>query len=71
MTSTVSSDSILKLDHEEVLKTVNTLPPLPPAVTRLNKLFADANYEIKDVVRTVELDPVLCGKLLKLSLIHI
>ncbi|MEO2025126.1 MAG: HDOD domain-containing protein [Fuerstiella sp.] len=49
------------------MKTVNAIPPLPPSVVQLNNLFTDPFYEFKDVVRAVELDPSLSGKLLHLA----
>ncbi|MCP4785696.1 MAG: HDOD domain-containing protein [Fuerstiella sp.] len=49
------------------MKTVNAIPPLPPSVVQLNELFADPYYDFKDVVRAVELDPALTGRLLHLA----
>ena len=55
------------LNHEALVKTANELPPLPQAVIRLSELFADPDYEINDVVRAVELDSTLTGRLLRLA----
>ena len=41
--------------------------PLPPTVVKLSTLLADPNYDIWDVVRAVELDPVLAGKVIRLA----
>ena len=67
MASSAQPESVLHLDHEKIMETINALPPLPPSVTRLNQLFADPDYEFKDVVRAVELDPSLSGKLMHLA----
>ena len=55
------------INHEALVKTANELPPLPQAVMRLTEIISDINYEIRDVVRVVELDPALAGKLLRMA----
>ena len=53
--------------HEQLIKAANELPPMPQAVVRLTEIIADPDYAIKDVVRVVELDPALAGKLLRMA----
>ena len=65
--NTAQTGSEFHLNHEEIMQTVNAIPPLPPSVEQLNKLFADPYYDFKDVVRAVELDASLSGKLLHLA----
>ena len=55
------------LDHEDVMKTVKRIPPLAPSVVQLNELFSDPDYEFTDVIRAIELDPALSGKLLQIA----
>ncbi|MEZ6063436.1 MAG: HDOD domain-containing protein [Planctomycetaceae bacterium] len=57
----------LQLDHESLVRTANALPPLPLTLTRLMDLFADEQYDLRDVVRTVKLDATLVGRLLRLA----
>ena len=55
------------INHEALVRTANELGPLPQSVSRLTSLFADPDYEIRDVVSTIELDASLAGKLLRLA----
>ncbi|MCP4173222.1 MAG: HDOD domain-containing protein [Fuerstiella sp.] len=55
------------LNHETLVQTAYDLPPLPQTVTQLSDLFADPNYQLRDVVRAVSLDSSLAGKLLRLA----
>jgi len=55
------------LSHEILVETANTLPPLPQSVVKLSELFADPDYAIADLVRAVELDPSLGGRLLRMA----
>ena len=65
--NTVQTGSEFHLSREEIMKTVGAIPPLPPSVVQLNNLFADPCYEFDDVVRAVQLDPPLTGRLLHLA----
>ncbi|MEO2016163.1 MAG: HDOD domain-containing protein [Fuerstiella sp.] len=65
--NTGQTGSEFYLNHKEVMKTVNAIPPLPPSVVKLNTLFADPYYDFKDFVRVGELDAPLSGKLLHLA----
>ena len=56
-----------QLDHEQVMETINAIPPLPASVSQLNRLFTDPNFEIKQVARVIELDPALCGRILRMA----
>ena len=67
MINTAQTGSELYLNREAIMKSVSAIPPLPPSVLQLNNLFMDPYYEFKDVVRAVELDPPLSGKLLHLA----
>jgi putative nucleotidyltransferase with HDIG domain len=67
MISTARTEPTCHLSHEDVMRTVHTIPPLPPSVVQLNALFSDPDYEITDVIRSVELDPALTGRLLHLA----
>ncbi|MDG2130884.1 MAG: HDOD domain-containing protein [Fuerstiella sp.] len=67
MTNTTQTEPTYQLSHEDVMRTVNAIPPLPPSVVQLNKIFSDPNYEFADLVRAVELDASLSGKLLRLA----
>ena len=55
------------LDHESLVRSANELEPLPQSVQRLSTLTEDPNCEIRDIVRAVELDASLAGKLLRLA----
>jgi len=55
------------LSHDRLVEAANALPPLPDTFIQLQKLFADPEYKSRDVVRTVELDPALTGRALKLA----
>lgn len=55
------------LSHGRLVEAANALHPLPDTFIQLQKLFADPEYKSRDVVRTVELDPVLTGRALKLA----
>ncbi len=53
--------------HETLVETANELPPLPQSATRLAELFTDPDYSIEDLLRAVELDPTLGGRLLRMA----
>jgi len=67
MISTARTEPMCHLDHEEVMRTVKRIPPLEPSVVQLNELFSDSDYEFTDVIRAIELDPALSGKLLHIA----
>ncbi len=55
------------LYHETLVIAANELGPLPQSVTRLSALFADPNYELREVVKAVELDSSMAGRLIGLA----
>ena len=55
------------LSHDRLVEAVNALPPLPDTFIQLQKSFSDPDYEMRDVIRAVQLDPVLTGKALRLA----
>ncbi len=57
----------MEMIHEEIVRAAEAVPPLPQSVIRLCSLFADPEYEVRDVVRAVDLDPSLSLKLLRLA----
>lgn len=62
------ADSPLTLQyHEKLAMAAVELGPLPQSVTRLTSLFADPNYELRDIVKAVELDSSLAVRLLRMA----
>lgn len=55
------------LDHEKLVRSANALGPLPQSVTRLSALLADKDYDLREVVRTVELDSTLAGRIVRIA----
>lgn len=55
------------LDQEPIVKMANELGPLPQSVVRLSEVLSDPDYEMRDVVGAIELDPSLAGRLLRLA----
>ena len=55
------------LNQEPIVVAANELAPLPQSVVRLSEVLADPGYEMMDVVRAIELDPPLAGRLLRLA----
>ena len=55
------------LNHDRLIESVKAIPPLPDTFVQLQKLFADPGYKRRDLVRAVELDSVLTGRVLKLA----
>lgn len=53
--------------HESLVKTANSLPPLPQSVVRLTDILGDPDYDVKDVVRVVEVEPTLAGRVLRMA----
>ncbi len=51
---------------KKLIKLVDEMPAFPPSIYRILKLTADINCEPKDLVRVIDLDPVLTLKLLQL-----
>ncbi|MEZ6058887.1 MAG: HDOD domain-containing protein [Planctomycetaceae bacterium] len=54
-------------NQTDFVQAAGEVAPLPPSVVRLLSLFADPDYEMRDVVRAVELDSSLCFKLMRLA----
>ena len=55
------------LNHDDLVAAANNLPPLPPTVVQLSTLLDNPEYDIWDVVRVVELDATLVGKVMRLA----
>jgi HD-like signal output (HDOD) protein len=55
-------DKIIKLLDEK-----GDLPPLPDIVLKLQKMIKDPQKSIKDIAMLIEYDPVMAGKIIKLS----
>jgi len=53
--------------HAQLTKLANDLDPLPQTVVRLNTLFATDDYDMKDVIQTINLDPTLAANVLRLA----
>ncbi|HZZ79567.1 MAG TPA: HDOD domain-containing protein [Gemmataceae bacterium] len=57
----------LTLDHNEVMRAANGLPPLPQSAMRLTTLLANEEADFREVVKVIEYDPSLTLKLLKIA----
>ena len=51
----------------ELLESKENLPPLPDVLVRLRMLLKDPDTSVADIAGTIELEPVLTGKILKIS----
>ena len=50
-----------------VLRQIKNLPPLPKSVLEVQKITADPNASIKDLVKVIQEDPMLTANLLKVA----
>lgn len=57
----------LLVDHEDVLRRANELPPLPQSAARLAGMLFDEDADTSEMVRIIECDPALTLKLLKVA----
>lgn len=55
------------LEHDQLILQAQDLEPLPATATRLAKLVADPNAEMKEIVETLSLDPALTVKVLRVA----
>ena len=55
------------IDHDEVLRRANEIPPLPQSAARLAGMLFDEESDNKEMVRVIECDPALTLKLLKVA----
>lgn len=53
--------------HEDILRTFQTLPPLPTAVTRLLHLINQPETNMQEVARTILLDQALTARVLRIA----
>ena len=51
----------------QILKHINTLPPLPAAIGRLLRLLDKPDVEFKEIARTISLDQTLTAQLLRVA----
>ena len=52
------------MSFASIIKRINSLPPLPQSVIKLEKLFASGEPDIKELVEVIEEDPVLTADIL-------
>ncbi len=56
--------------REKIIKLLESngdLPPLPDIVVRLQKMIDDPGSNARSIAKLIEVDPVLAGRILKLS----
>ncbi len=66
----LSRDLELYMTRDEILKALTEkgdLPPLPEILLKLQTLINDPESEIEEIARLIETEPVLSGRLIKLS----
>jgi HD-like signal output (HDOD) protein len=51
--------------NTQLVKRINSLPPLPQTVSELEKAYADPNVDVKKIAKIVEQDPMVVADLLK------
>ena len=56
-----------RLDIELLLRDADQISPLPESAHRLTTLFADEDWDLREIAMTVELDEALTGRLLGLA----
>lgn len=52
------------MSFASIIKRINSLPPLPQSVIKLERLFASGEPDIKELVEIIEEDPVLTADIL-------
>ena len=55
------------LEHDQLILQAQDLEPLPATASRLAKLVADPNAEMKEIVETISLDQALTVKVLRVA----
>jgi HD-like signal output (HDOD) protein len=66
----LSRELKLNMTREEILKLLTEkgdLPPLPEILLKLQTLINDPESEIEEIARLIETEPVLSGRLIKIS----
>ncbi len=53
--------------NESLINAIHSLPVLPGVVTRIGSVVSNLQSSVDDVVSALKLDPVICGKVLKLA----
>lgn len=56
-----------RIESDELISSLEALPPLPQATSRIIRILADPLFEISELIRTVALDPSLTASLLRLA----
>jgi len=51
--------------NESILAKIKTLPPLPETVTQIQRICADPESSVGDLIKVVEKDPMITANLLK------
>ena len=51
---------------ENIVKNINSLPPLPESVQEIERVFNSGDIEIKNIVKIIESDPILTADILAL-----
>jgi HD-like signal output (HDOD) protein len=51
--------------NHAILESIKSLPPLPKTITEIQKIYANADSSIADLVKVIEDDPMIIANLLK------
>ena len=52
---------------EKILNSVENLPPMPNVILKIQRLLADPNSHVKQIVRYIEADQAIAAKVLKIA----
>jgi len=52
---------------EKILKSVKDLPPMPDVILKIQRLLADPNSDVKQIVEYIETDQAIAAKVLKMA----
>jgi len=52
------------LGFESIVAKIESLPPLPDSVVKIEQLFAQNGFDVKEMIRIVEKDPLLTAEIL-------
>ena len=56
------------MDYLEVIeKKIDSLPPLPDTIIKVQQLYADPKTSVRDLTEVIENDPILSAKILKIA----
>ena len=50
-----------------IMDKIKSLPPLPKTITEIQRIYADENSSVSDLVKVIEEDPMMIANLLKAS----